>query len=193
MRTKKLFGGMPVIYTDHLVLRAMEDYDFEALYDLYSNDKIYEYRPGVARKTQESVNKLLEKYKEEYEKKEAVYFAVCMKDAPDNVVAVGEIFAIESRLEQVDIGYSVRESCWGKGIATEVVAGLIKYLFEEIEVNRIRAHVMPENIPSHNVVVKNGFLKEGLIRQGALWNGKGIVDVNQYAILKQDYNKGERK
>ena len=53
MRTKKLFGGMPVIYTDHLVLRAMGDYDFEALYDLYSNDKIYEYRPGVARKTQQ--------------------------------------------------------------------------------------------------------------------------------------------
>ena len=139
--------------------------------------------------------KLLEKYSEEYEKKEAVYFAVCTKGEPLNVVAVGEIFAIDSRLEQVDIGYSVRELYWGKGIATEIVAGLLKYLFEEIEVNRIRAHVMPENIPSHTVVTKNGLVKEGLIRQGALWNGKGIVDVNQYAILKQDYiqNKGERK
>ena len=187
MRTKRLFGGMPVIYTDRLMLRGMQEDDFEALYDLYSNDNIYAYRPGVARKTRESVAKLIEKYNEEYIGKEAVYFAVCMKEDSGNVVAVGEIFAVDSRLEQVDIGYSVREAYWGKGIATEVVAGLIKYLFEEIEVNRIRAHVMPENVPSHNVVTKNGLIKEGLIRQGALWNGKGIVDVNQYAILRQDY------
>lgn len=187
MRAKRLFGGLPVLQSDILILRAIKETDFEDLYDLYSNEKVYQYRPGVARKTEEAVQKLILKCNAEYEQKEAAYFAVCMNGAPDTVVAVAEIFGIDRRLEMVNIGYSVREVFWGNGIATEIVRLLLRYLFNEIEVNRVQAHAMPENEPSNKVLQKSGMIKEGLIRQGALWNGKGIVDVNQYAILKQDY------
>ncbi len=187
MRAKRLFGGLPVLQSDILILRAIKETDFEDLYDLYSNEKVYQYRPGVARKTEEAVQKLILKCNTEYEQKEAAYFAVCMNEEPDTVVAVAEIFGIDSRLEMVNIGYSVREVFWGNGIATEIVRMLLRYLFNEIEVNRVQAHAMPENEPSNKVLQKSGMIKEGLIRQGALWNGKGIVDVNQYAILKKDY------
>ena len=189
MRTKRLFGGLPVLQSDTLILRAVSDDDFNDLFDLYSNEKIYQYRPGVVRKTEEAVRKFLLQCNEEYERKEAVYYAVCMKSIPDTVVAVGEVFGIDSRLEIVNIGYSVREKFWGQGIATETVRILLKYLFDEIEVNRIQAHAMPENEPSNKVLQKSGLEKEGLIRQGALWSGKGVVDVNQYAILKEDYER----
>lgn len=189
MRTKRMFAGLPILQSDTLILRAVSDDDFDDLFDLYSNEKIYQYRPGVARKTEEAVQKMILQCGEEYERKEAVYFAICTKDDPDTVVGVGEIFGIDSRLEMVNIGYSVREAFWGKGIATETVRIILRYLFEEIEVNRIVAHAMPENESSNKVLQKCGLTKEGLIRQGVLWSGKGIVDVNQYAILREDYKR----
>ena len=103
------------------------------------------------------------------------------------MIGIGEIYDIDSRLERATIGYSIDEEYWGMGIATETVGMMIEYLFDEIETNRIEAHIMPENEPSARVLSKNGMIKEGLIRQGAFWNGKGIVDIEQYAILREDF------
>ncbi|MDD7793160.1 GNAT family N-acetyltransferase [Clostridium sp. 'White wine YQ'] len=51
---------------------------------------------------------------------------------------------------------------------------------------------MLENSPSKKVLMKNGFLKEGTIRQGNFWPGKGIVDLEYYGLLKEDYLKNRR-
>ncbi len=61
------------------------------------------------------------------------------------------------------------------------------FLFEEIDINRIQADVMPANEVSKIVLLKNGFIKEGLLRQAVLWSGKGVVDIEIYSILKEDY------
>ena len=48
----------------------------------------------------------------------------------------------------VTIGYYLAEASWGKGIASEAVATIVKFLLEEVNVNRIQAEVMPLNEPS---------------------------------------------
>jgi len=35
--------------------------------------------------------------------------------------------------------------------------------------------------------VINGFIDEVLPRQAVLWSGKGVVDVEIYSMLKEDY------
>jgi ribosomal-protein-alanine N-acetyltransferase len=79
------------------------------------------------------------------------------------------------------------ESYWGKGIATQAVHVLVKFLFDDVNVNRIQAEVMPINEVSKKVLLKSGFLKEGTIRQANIWAGKGIVDLEIYGFLKEDY------
>ncbi len=187
MRTKRLFDETEVLEYGRLLFRNIKNEDAKDLFELFSNEKIYKYRPGVARKTDDAVSKLIQTYQTEFENRESVCWVVCLAEKMKPVVGTVEIFGIDSRTEKVDIGYSICEEYWGKGIATEVVQFLTKYLFEKIEVNRIQAHVMPENIPSNKVLQKNNYILEGLVRQGAFWNGKGIVDLNQYAILREDY------
>lgn len=64
---------------------------------------------------------------------------------------------------------------------------LLGFLFEDVNVNRIQAEVMPLNEISKKVLLKNGFIKEGTLRQASFWSGKGIVDLEIYSILKKDY------
>lgn len=69
----------------------------------------------------------------------------------------------------------------------EAVGALVQFLFEKVNVNRVQAEVMPANERSGKVLLKNGFIKEGLLRQATLWSGKGLVDLEIYGVLKEDY------
>lgn len=64
---------------------------------------------------------------------------------------------------------------------------LVSFLFEKANINRIQAEVMPANEASKNVLLKNNFMKEGVIRQASYWSGKGVVDLEIYGLLKNDY------
>lgn len=67
------------------------------------------------------------------------------KDNPHTLVGIIEIMDINQKVNAVTIGYFFAEEHWGKGIATEAVSTLVKFLFEEIDINRIQAEVMPAN------------------------------------------------
>ena len=44
----------------------------------------------------------------------------------------------------------------------------------------------PENIRSHNVIVRAGFQKEGVLRQYVLWEGE-YFDTVLYSLLKREW------
>lgn len=90
------------------------------------------------------------------------------KDDPHTLVGIIETMDLNQKVNVVTIGYFLAEEHWGKGIATEAVSTLVKFLFEEIDINRIQAEVMPANEVSKKVLLKNGFIKEGLLRQAVL-------------------------
>ena len=48
---------------------------------------------------------------------------------------------------------------------------------------------MPKNEASKKVLLKNGFIKEGLLWQASFRPGKGIIDLEIYSMLKNDYIK----
>lgn len=62
----------------------------------------------------------------------------------------------------VEIGYYFRQSVWGKGYATELAAGLLRYGFESLPADEIVAVIIPENIASGRVLEKVGMRHAGL-------------------------------
>lgn len=193
MDEKNLFGEVPIINGDGILLRPIEQDDAESMLKIFDNDKLYVYRPGMARKNIPMINKMLKRFQQDYESKTGIYWAICLPGKRDEVIGTAEIFNVNSKIDAVEIGYSIGENYWGQGIATKVVGVLVKFLFEKIGVNRIEANTMVENMPSQKVLLKNKFYKEGIVRQGAFWNGKGIVDLIQFSILKEDYEGEEEK
>jgi ribosomal-protein-alanine N-acetyltransferase len=59
------------------------------------------------------------------------------------------------------LGYSIGEPWNGRGFATEAVAVAVRFAFEELDLHRIQAAVMPRNAASIRVLEKNGFREEG--------------------------------
>lgn len=77
--------------------------------------------------------------------------------------------------KNIEIGYFLGETYWGKGIATTAVSLLLEYIKSNFDVIRIYAEVFSHNIASMKVLEKNGFHLEA-IRKKAVIKNKVIMD-----------------
>lgn len=56
-----------------------------------------------------------------------------------------------------ELGYNLRPSYWGKGLAEEAARGIIAYAFEHVRVSALFAGHHPENAASRRILQKLGF------------------------------------
>lgn len=187
MNLTKVFEEFPILSSTKLELKKIEDRHLQELFDIYDNEKVFEFCGIIPKHNLQTVSKMIGHFDRDYQKKSRVKWGIFQKSQNDTLVGIIEAMDFNQKVDMVTIGYYLAEAYWGKGIATEAVHMIVKYLFEEVAINRIQAEVMPLNEPSKKVLLKNGFLKEGLLRQASLWSGKGIVDLEIYSYLKEDY------
>src|SRR5208283_1719344 len=79
---------------------------------------------------------------------------------------------------------------WGKGYSTEAARRVVRYAFEDLNLNRVYAHHMVRNPASGRVLEKIGMKREGLLRQRVRKWGV-FEDVVWLAILQDDWRKLE--
>lgn len=182
-----VFDEFPILGSEKLNLQPIEAGHLDDVFDIYNNDKVFNYCGILPKHNKETVKNMIGHFERDYMKRTKIKWGIFAKQEGDKLVGILEAFNFDRKVEMVTIGYFLAESYWGKGIATEAVRLLVSFLFEQVNVNRIQAEVMPGNEPSKRVLLKNGFIKEGTIRQGAIWTGKGIVDLEIYGILKEEY------
>lgn len=65
---------------------------------------------------------------------------------------------------EIEIGYILKRSAWGKGYATEATKRLLKFAFEETPLEELVATTDLENIASQRVLQKCGLVYEGTRR-----------------------------
>ncbi len=85
-----------------------------------------------------------------------------------------------------EIGYTLVNECRGKGIVTEAVNLLVRYLFNATLVNRLEIRMDTRNLASEKVAIKCGFQKEGVSRGANFVRGQH-VDMNLYALLRNEF------
>ena len=104
----------------------------------------------------------------------------------DEILGHIEFFKTVNYLDEYELSYQVYAADQrGKGVATEAVNLLVRYLFETKRMNRIRLVIHPDNLASRRLAEKCGFQHEGTAR-GAWYNQGNHQDVEIYAILHRD-------
>ncbi len=84
-----------------------------------------------------------------------------------------------------ELGYYIAEEFWGKGIMTDAVRQICRYVFDNSDIVRIYAEPFAYNTASCRVLEKAGFHCEGTLRNNAVKNGR-IIDMKMYSLLKTD-------
>ncbi|UKS31357.1 GNAT family N-acetyltransferase [Paenibacillus sp. HWE-109] len=187
MNMEAVFEQFPIVKSDKLILKKIEEHHLDEIYAIYSNDQVFEFCGIIPKHNKATVKSMIGHFERDFTKRTKIKWGIFTLTASEQLVGIIEVFDLNQKVNMVTIGYFLAESHWGKGIASEAVKILVEYLFREINVNRIQAEVMPRNEISKKVLLKNGFRQEGLLRQAAVWSGKGIVDLEIYGLLKEDY------
>ena len=104
----------------------------------------------------------------------------------NTVIGMMAVFDIQNS-RMGDIGYRIHPEYWNRGITTEALKEVVRFIFEKTEIERLNGRADVRNIASNKVMERCGFVKEGTIRQGKMVSV--YCDYNIYGMLKEDYTK----
>lgn len=187
MNKSLLFEKFPYLESDELILKQVECKDVDDLFEILTNKSLFKYRPGNPLKSLDAVKNVIGHYERDFNKRKTIFLGIYYKKADNKLVGIAEIFDFDDKASRVEVGYTVNDNFWGKGIATNTTKMMLDFLFNRIDVNSIQATPMSLNKKSSNVLERCGFKHEGTLRQVKYWTGVGIVDLEMYSILKTDY------
>ncbi|MEK5034674.1 GNAT family protein [Paenibacillus sp. FSL R7-0302] len=189
MNMEVVFDQFPVLRSGELVLRKIEVQHLDELFEIYSNDHVFEYCGIIPKHNKLTVKSMIGHYERDYLKRSRIKWGIFTAEDETQLLGIIEACEFNQKVNMVTIGYFLGEAHWGRGLASRAVALLTEFLFAQVQVNRIQAEVMLNNEPSKKVLLKNGYVKEGMLRQAALWSGKGVVDLEIYSMLREEYMK----
>jgi len=180
--------GTKQIETERLILRQFIMDDIEKVYQNWANDdEVTKYLMWESHKDKNVTKAILEDWIKNYSKNDFYQWAIVPKDINEPVGSIS-IVRKDDKIKMVHFGYCIGKKWWNKGFTSEALSTLIKYFFEDVNVNRIKSRHDPNNPNSGKVMIKCGMKCEGSKRQ-ADWNNQGVCDSVEYAILAEDYFK----
>ena len=144
--------------TERLVLRRFTEADVDNLFDLDRDPDVMRFLNGGKPTPREVIqNEILPRFLRYYERFAGYgYWAAIEKSTGDFLGWFHFRPAEGSSPDEVEIGYRLRKSAWGKGYATEGARALIRKGFAELGVQRVIAETMAVNIASRRVMEKAG-------------------------------------
>jgi RimJ/RimL family protein N-acetyltransferase len=85
-----------------------------------------------------------------------------------------------------ELGYWLAEPFWGQGIITRAVSEILKFAFENYDIDRVFARPFSTNIASQKVLQKNNFILEARFKDVLIKNGE-IIDELIFAVRRKDF------
>lgn len=90
--------------------------------------------------------------------------------------------------KSIRIGMDIVPQYRGQGIAKDAYEIFLKYLFDDLNLNRVWLLVLDFNIVAKSLYAKLGFTKEGIQRKAIYRNGK-FNDYIMMSMLREEYEK----
>ena len=181
--------GTVKLETERLVLRKTLESDYEPMFKNWgNNERVTRFLTWEPYESAEQLKNTYHQYLLDNQNKPYFYgWKIVLKELGEPIGAI-DVVNFREDIEEAEIGYCLGADWWHMGIMTEAFKRVIRFLFEDVGVNRITATHDPRNPHSGNVMKKCGLQYEGTSRQAGK-NMQGICDVSRYAILKEDYEK----
>jgi RimJ/RimL family protein N-acetyltransferase len=155
------------IVTERLVVRCWEPRDAPLLKDAVDSSlvELREWMPWAheAPRSLEQQAELLRRFRGQFDLGQDFVYGIFTADESEAVGGTG----LHTRVgdDAFEIGYWIRSSRAGQGLATEVSAALTRVAFEVAGVDRVEIRVDPANERSVRIPRKLGFAEEATLRR----------------------------
>ncbi len=176
--------NQPICHTERLLLRPFELSDSSKVQEIAGDKKIAETTLNVPHPYLDGMAEVwINSHKNNLKNMTAITYAITLKGSEELIGAIS--LMINKVHKKAELAYWIGVDYWGNGYCSEASKTLIKYGFDELNLNRIFALSMDSNVGSYKVMEKIGMKYEGIRRQDIIKNGVS-KDLVSYSILKNE-------
>ncbi len=181
--------------TERLLLRRFTSDDVDELLELDGDPEVMRYVTGGRATPREEIeNDLLPAYLDYYRRYPGFGFWAAIERSRGQFVGWFHFRPEDEAVaDEVELGYRLRKSAWGRGYATEGSRALIDKGFAELGVRRVVAFAMVVNTASRRVMEKAGLRYIRTFHQPWPYriDGDEHGDV-EYALLRSEWEDEHR-
>ena len=146
------FSIQPTLQNNHIILYPLQEKDFEALYQVASDPKVWEQHPNKDRWQKEVFQTF---FNGAIKSKGA--FKIIEK-ATGEVIGSTRFYDYNEQEDSIFIGYTFYATAWwGKGINPAVKAMMLDYVFPFV--SKVNFHIGADNIRSQIAISRLGAVK----------------------------------
>jgi len=146
--------SIPRIKTARLTLRPFRESDAAPLHHILGEEGVLRYFPNTRPPSIEGTQKLIQAQLRHWEENGYGWWAVEPRESVDLIGWNGLQYLPETA--EVEVGYLLKKSYWGQGLAAEGGIEGLRYGFDELGLDEIIAIVHPDNFASQRVIEKLG-------------------------------------
>lgn len=180
---KDYIENKPTLTTKRLILREITQNDIPALAEWTPSASLYRYWGKGASKSDKKPSL---RFQNNTKKCKSFHWGVALRDT-NKVIGEMWVYNIEKD-RMARLALRIAESYHGQGIGTEVLREVVRFCFENTELQRLWTDADVRNVASWHVLERCGFTREGTIRSGKMVNT--WCDYHLYGLLRQDlYDK----
>jgi ribosomal-protein-alanine N-acetyltransferase len=175
-----------MLATKHLYLREWHVHDLTALHTLDTDPEIQRYRNDTIIAEEQTREYLDWVTTLAHDSERTHYpFAVILSSS-EQVIGACFLQVTNWALREAEVAYSLQRHLWNQGYTTEAAQALVGYGFDTLQLHRIWAKCIAENIGSWRVMEKIGMQREGYLRENRWLHGQWW-DILLYAILDHEW------
>ena len=188
----------PELRTERLFLRRITKRDRSSIFEIFSDDETLRYYDIDPFQKKQEADELIAFFAERERRGVGIRWAIALpgrgessaSSTSKNSKLIGTCGF--NRFERSEarrgiVGYDLAKEYWGRGYVPEAMQAVVRYGFENLELNRIEAYVEPGNRASVRVLEKLGFTCEGLLRQFAFYR-RAVRDQLCFSLLSSEWN-----
>jgi len=178
------------IVSERLVIRCWEPRDAPRLKEAIDSslEQLRPWMPWARAEPQALSEKitLLRRFRGQFDL--GTDFVMAIFDSGERDVVGGTGLHKRRGAHALEIGYWIRSSHVGRGLATESSAVLTRVAFEHCEVDRVEIRIDPANEASLPIPRKLGFVEEGMLRRRLPPDEDGVPrDVVVFSLFRDGY------
>lgn len=181
----KIFGRIPTIETERLILRKMKPSDSRDMYEYSRLPEVTRYLLWEPHTNPSQTLDYLEYLQTRYRVGDFYDWAVVEKSRGKMIGTCG-FTSLDFSNNAAEVGYVLNPAFWGKGLAPEALMRVMRFGFMELNVHRIEAKYMVENARSRRVMEKCGMTFEG-VRRSSMYVKGSYRDIGICSILSDEY------
>jgi ribosomal-protein-alanine N-acetyltransferase len=168
-----------MLKTERLILRPMTKDDVEDVFTMRRDDEIMRFirEPVVSRKEAEDwINMISSRWT-----KNGIGFCGIIEKTSGKFAGWCGLWQLKEN-QEIEVGYAIVKDFWRKGFASEAAKAILKYAFDELNLEKIVAVARPENAGSRGVMEKIGMRFDYI---GKFYDR----DLVHYSITKKEFQK----